>query len=495
VLRPGTLLALVPSLALGAAFEIDARTEAQVSQIRDWRNTDATTPQLLPRRELVQYLGVNAYELLPNAPLGFESSVRVFADFGLPQGEAARIDGLKTADADLLFANVFYKGKELDFRLGRQIYTDMTTTFAFDGAWVRYVKRVGPLGIGAEAFAGLWVKAGAALGSSVYQPDGIRESDLRRLMLSPSTVAPYAALDDIEPVVGANVLMQSFYGVSLGAGFKQSWLSGLTDIRRLDAYLKWTGMLGLSVVAGIDYDLLLMRVANARWQVRLDRNEVSLSAEYLRVSPLLSADSIFYYFTNAPRDGGRIRADWFPTGILRFSVQGLVDVYSTPLNPATGIGAWAYPPPGFPAPPGVQPPSLSYGGGGGALMHAGPVRVLLDGTFKTGYGGQQVWVNLSGGYVPPGAKVTAEARVSVANVSDVVNPLYKGTYAGFQLWGSWAPTRTNRISVVLEQNFGPATQSDTKLFVLYDLKAVFEAVGAGPKVTEAGSGAPAKSLN
>jgi hypothetical protein len=473
VLRPSALLAacvILPSAALGAAFEIDARTEAQVSQIRDWRDSDPNNPQLLPRRRLVQYLGVNAYELIPNAPLGFESSLRVFADFGLPQGEAAKIDGTRSEDADLLFANVYYHGKDVDFRIGRQLYTDMTTTLSFDGAYFRYTRKVGPVRIGAEAFAGLWVKAGAVLGSSVYQPDGIRESDLRRVQNM--TAQPYAALDDIEPIIGANLVMLNSGGVTVHAGFKQSWLSGLTDIRRIDADVKWSGFYNLTVLGGIDYDLLLMRPANARWQARWDKSEFAISVEYLRISPLISADSIFNYFAWGPRDGGRLRVDWFPSGFFRVYLQGLVDSFSTPLNPdkSQTYNAFFNPPMGVMAQ--VPPTSLSVGGSAGATLRINSIRAAADATVKSGWGGTQVWIDVNGGYVPIGGKVTAEARVSIANVNDAYNPLLKGTYAGFQVWGSYLLTRAARFSLVLEQNFGPATKSDTKLFVLYDLKAV-----------------------
>src|SRR5450432_1891849 len=91
VLRTGAVFAigvLLPSSVLAAAFEVDARTEAQVSSIRAYRDTDPSNPVLLPRRRLVQYLGIDAFELIPDAPLGFESSLRVFADFGLPLGES-----------------------------------------------------------------------------------------------------------------------------------------------------------------------------------------------------------------------------------------------------------------------------------------------------------------------------------------------------------------------------------------------------------------------
>lgn len=458
----------MPAAAWATAFQIDSRTEAQVSSIRAWRQTDADNPIILPRRRLVQYLGLNGYEIIPKAPLGFESSIRVFADFGLPRGEASRVDGLRSEDADLLFANLSYRGQSLQFRLGRQLYTDVMDLIGFDGAWVRYIFRFSAgFGIGAEAYAGLWVKAGSVLGSSVYQPDGIRESDLRRV--AAMEAQPYAALDDIAPLIGAKLSLVDLYGISANVGFRQSWLGGKTDIRRIGGDLKWVGFLGLTVMAGIDFDMLLSRVANARWLGRWDSSELSVQVEYIRASPVLSADSIFLYFAHAPRDGFRLRADYYPVGPLRIYAQGLIDLYGTPLNatymPLIAVAQLT-------AADGVQS-NLSYGASGGATARFGSFRLAADLTFKSGYNGRQIWFDLNGGWAPLMASFTAEARISVANVTDPVNQYLKGTYIGAQVFASYALTRASRLSVVVEANFGPATRSDLKVFALYDLKAVF----------------------
>ncbi|MBL8952365.1 MAG: hypothetical protein JNK82_16415 [Myxococcaceae bacterium] len=457
------LLLIVPAVAGATAFQVEARTEAQVSSFRAWRGTDADSPILLPRRRLVQYLGLNGYEIIPKAPLGFESSVRVFADFGLPRGEANRVDGLRSEDADLLFANLFYRGQSFQFRLGRQLYTDVMDLMAFDGAWVRYVYRFAAgFGVGAEAYAGLWVKAGSVLGSSVYQPDGIRESDLRRV--ATMEAQPYAALDDIAPLVGAKVTLDGLYGVTANVGFRQAFLAGKTDIRRIGGDLKWSGFFGLTVMAGVDFDMLLSRVANARWLGRWDGDELAVQVEYQRVSPVLSADSIFLYFAHAPRDGVRARVDYYPVGPLRLYLQAVADVWSTPLNELTGIAN---------LPSNEVPSNLSYGGGGGAMARFGSFRMQADVTVKTGYGGRQIWLDVNGGYVPLMGALSAEARFSVANITDMVSSNLKGTYTGFQVYGGYMLTRASRMSVVFEANFGPATRSDIKVFALYDLKAVF----------------------
>ncbi|MCY1014350.1 hypothetical protein [Pyxidicoccus sp. MSG2] len=168
----GTLwLGLGAVTSHAAAFQVEARTEAQAYQIRAWRGTTPEDPVLLPRRRIVQYLGLNAFELVTGQDMGFESNLRVWADFGLPRGEAALVDGLKSEDAELLHAYVRYAKGGFEGRLGRQLYADVTDILAFDGLRLRYVSR---LGLGVEAIGGLWVKGASVLGSSVYQLDGTR---------------------------------------------------------------------------------------------------------------------------------------------------------------------------------------------------------------------------------------------------------------------------------------------------------------------------------
>ena len=139
VRRIAWLLGLLPTVASASAFRLEARTEAQLYGIRSFREGDPASLTTLPRRRLVQYLGLEAFELITGEPIGFETSLRVFADWGLPHGESAKIDGVRSEDADLLYANVSYRGPHLQVRLGRQQYIDFMDIASFDGATIRYV--------------------------------------------------------------------------------------------------------------------------------------------------------------------------------------------------------------------------------------------------------------------------------------------------------------------------------------------------------------------
>lgn len=444
--------------AWAAAVQIEARTEAQAYQIRAWRGTTPDDVVLLPRRRIVQYLGLNAFELVTGQDLGFESSLRVFADFGLPRGEAEKIDGLRSEDADLQYAYARYANGGFEGRLGRQLYTDSMDMMAFDGLRLRYMSR---FGVGVEAYGGLWVKGSGFLSSSVYQPDGTRASDSRRL--EQGVVGADESLDALQPVYGAKLLFGSLKGFSGSLGYRKSLLDGKTDLERAALELRYGRGLGVNAVAGVDLDLLQLTPAQARIEVRLDRELFAVSAQALRFTPVFSTNSIWYYFAFAPRDEVRARADFYPVGPLRFYVQALGSLYHTNINENLGLANFVDSE--------DVPSSTNVGGSVGTSLRRGSLRSALDVTYRTGFGGNQLWVDLTGGYSFDANLLDLDARLSVAHVDDEFNPQLRGNFFGAQLWASRMLTRAARVSLVLEQNVNPFTRSDTKAFFLFDLKA------------------------
>ena len=457
--RAGPVMALLAAgTASASAFQLEARTEAQVYQIRAWRGSSPEEPVLLPRRRIAQYLGLTGYELVTGQDLGFESSLRVFSDFGLPRGEAARIDGVRSEDADLLYAFVRYGTGGFEGRLGRQLYVDVADILAFDGLRVRYVS---PLGLGAEVYGGLWVKGAGFLASSVYQPEGTRESDARRLEqgvpgADPTLTAP-------EPVYGAKLLLEDLEGVSASLGYRRALVEGKTDLERATAEARYGRGLGVSAVAGLDFDLLRPRLAQARAQVRWDGERLAVSGEALRLSPVFSADSIWYWFAFAPRDEARVRVDFFPRGPLRYYVQGVGSLYHTELNSGLRLAEVAR--------ESGAPPSYTAGGSAGATLRLGRFRSALDVAYRRGFGGSQLWTDLTAGYGFGEGPFTLDGRLSGARIQDGFNPLLAGNFLGAQVWASQALTRAARVSLVLEQNVNPFTRWDSKVFFLFDLKA------------------------
>ncbi|SEU20393.1 hypothetical protein [Stigmatella erecta] len=452
------MVLMLAETASASAYQIEARTEAQAYQIRAWRGTTPDDVVLLPRRRIVQYLGFNAFELVTGQDLGFESNLRVYADLGLPRGEAEKVDGLRTEDADLLHAYARYARGGFEGRLGRQLYVDSMDIMAFDGLRLRYVSR---LGLGAEVYGGLWVRGAGFLGSSVYQPDGTRESDARRL--EQGVAGANDSLDALAPTYGAKLLLEDLKGFSGSVGYRKSLVDGKTDLERAGVEFRYGRGLGLSALAGLDFDMLQMQPAQVRAQVRLDKTLFAVSVEALRFTPVFSADSIWYYFAFAPRDEGRVRVDFYPVGPLRFYVQGLASLYHTEVNDSLRL-ADALEAEG-------EPSSVNAGGSAGVSMRRGNLRSALDVTYRRGYGGDQLWVDLTGGYSFDRGLLDLDGRVSVANVEDAFNPLLQGNFFGAQLWASRALSQAARLSLVLEQNFNAFSHSDTKVFFLFDLKA------------------------
>jgi hypothetical protein len=117
------------------------------------------------------------------------------------------------------------------------------------------------------------------------------------------------------------------------------------------------------------------------------------------------------------------------------------------------------------------PSSTNVGGSIGTSLRRGNLRGALDVTYRTGFGGQQLWGDLTGGYSFDQGRFDLDGRISVAHVDDEFNPQLRGTFFGAQVWGSRALSQAARVSLVLEQNFNPFSRSDTKAFFLFDLKA------------------------
>ncbi len=171
-----------------------------------------------------------------------------------------------------MYAYARYASGGFEGKLGRQLYIDSMDIMAFDGLRLRYMSR---FGVGVEAYGGLWVKGAGFLSSSVYQPDGTRESDSRRL--DQGVVGADSSLGSLEPVFGAKLLMGDLKGFSGSLGFRKAMLAGKTDLERAGLEFRYTRGRGVSALAGVDFDLMQLTLAQARAQVRWDRELYALS--------------------------------------------------------------------------------------------------------------------------------------------------------------------------------------------------------------------------
>lgn len=450
----------MPAPADATAYRVQARTEASAYPIRTYRGTDRANPTVLPRRRIVQYLSADVFEIANHQDLGFESNLRVFSDFGVTANEANRVDGLHGSGVELLTAQLDVRRPALEARLGRQSYVDVMDYMAFDGA---RVKVRSPLGVGAEAYAGLWVKPGSLAGTAAYQPEGTRETDARRLGLGVASAEP--ELDDLEPLVGAKLLWDGAgRGVSGSAGYRRAVLAGKTDLERAAAEVRWRNAFGFGLFAGADYDLYGAKLAQARALVRFDRARAGGSVEALRLSPVFSSDSIFGYFATAPRDEVRIRGDLRPVGPFDFYLQLVGAESEMPAGASANLTAVLR--------DRATPSSRSLGPEGGVGWKGRRFHAGADASFRGGDGSAQTWVEATAGYRGAEGRHTIDGRLSVVNLAGNFEQLWRGTYVGAQVWGGTELARFLRASVVLEDNVNAAIASEIRIFLVLELKAV-----------------------
>lgn len=449
-LRPLTVaMALLLAPEAGAtAYQVFARTEAQAYHLRSWRGGDAR-PVLLPRRRLVQTLALHVYEVVSGRDVSFESSVRVWAEFGLPRADVQHLDGERNEDADLMKASLVLRDGALEGELGRQLYLDAVDLFAFDGARVRYLL---PGGLGAELYAGLWVKGTSFLGSGRYQPDGTRESDARRLAAGVPLANP--VLGELEPLLGGRLLLRTG-PLRASLGYRRAMVSGKVDLERLVAQVDAGPFRGLTTFAAADLDLIQGAVGNARVEVRYDQPGFALSLEALRSSLLLSTDSIFYSFNHGPRDELRAGGELWALEAVRLHGRALLTRHGPPPQSCERCR---------------PTDALQVGLNGGVAWSEGDWAAGADAVWRRAQGGAQVLVDLTAGYAPRLSPFSADARLSFARVRDPVDARLRGDFYGVQLAARHALSPLLRTTLTVEHNLNPFTRGDLKVFALVDFR-------------------------
>ena len=471
--------------AHAAAFHVDARTESSFYDLRVYRDRDPDSPQLLPRRRLVQYLGLGAFELVKGEQVGFEGSLRFYTDLGMSQKEAELLDGRPASQVDLLHAAVYWKNVRgvADFKLGRQIDLDELDFLAFDGlkATVRT-----PFHFSLEAYGGLMVKGTSFLGSPAMQIDGVRESDDRRLRLEkttpctpPNTVCADPELGALEPLYGVRLQLTDVPLGTVRIGYRTALLlprnSGANDpygaaktrkdLERFGASFQLRPMLGLRGYGGIDYDLIQGNLAQARLGARYDQELFAVLVEGLRLAPIFSADSIWAYFATGARDEVRIRGDLHVPGV--------------PVQPFLGASAQRYHSnlqAAYLAELAISPDpaqtNLSRGLVAGVALAPGMgMRALVDTLWRNGFGGRQFWLNVTGGTTFDDLGLSLDGRVSWASIHDNYNPRLQGSSTGLQLLAGYKLLENAKLTVMLEDNFGAFVKNDFRVYGILDLGA------------------------
>lgn len=465
-LRFAALLALsLPVMARGAAYDVEARTEAQAYTVAAF---SPDSGRALARRRLVESLDLAGFEILPGEDAGLSLRIRFDADFAVNDRELAGLDGARRDRLLLLGAALHWNGLgrgRLDLEAGRITAADPIGFWRLDGG--RATLRPAPW-LALAAFGGLRVTETSWLGSAAFAPDGTRASDRRRIAAGvplfpcPSEASRLCAdptLDDPAPTFGARLSVSRLPGALQGGAeveYRRTSRAGAVVEERVGAGARWrAGALGLD--AGGEYDLFVQRIAALRAGLRLAASPwLSLSLEGLHSHPTFSADSIWNLFDTAPSREVGLRADLAPAAWP----ARLWAAAGTRWYGATGYGRAAFGDGG-----GWEP----FGAAGAQARLAG-AEILADASLRAGVQGTQAWL---GAVVRRTFRswIDLEGRATVARMEDPAAPKNGGVFPALAMVLSLRLERSARISLLLEDSAPRWERNDVRLFAMAALGA------------------------
>lgn len=437
---------LLPLQARAAAYDVEARTEAQFQGVRRF-TSDPGRFQILERPRVVQTLDLAGFELLTGEDTGLAVLLRLDEDFGVSDAEVAGLDGARRARLQILQARVYWKDMargRLDLEAGRIVAQGPVSFLAFDGARAT----VRPLRwLALTAFGGLRVQAVSWLGSSTFAPDGVRESDERRLSGRslvpcpvPDRLCADPTLDDPAPMVGGRVAVTRLPGGFASAAeleYRRVWRARGVLEERLGGGLRYR-VGPLSFQAAGDYDLYLLRLAMLRASLRWAALEwLALAAEGSQWQESFGADSIFNLFDTSPWREARLRADLAPPAASwrAYLAGGLSHVSPTPFGRAT-----------FGDQGGTAPEAAL-----GASWESGATALLADVTWRGGAQGRSTWATATARRAFRGW-LTLDGRLTLASLGDPVVAANGGTFASAAAIVSGRLERRAVLSLLLEDS-------------------------------------------
>ncbi len=440
------LALLAPLLARGAAYDVEARTEAQFQGIRRF-TADPGRYQILERPRIVEVLDLAGFELLTGEDAGLALLLRLDEDFGISEAEVSGLDGVRRARLQVLQARVYWKDLargRIDLEAGRITGQGPVSFLSFDGARAT----VRPLRwLVLTAFGGLRVQAASWLGSSTFAPDGVRESDERRLAgrtlipcPAPGRLCADPTLDDPAPMMGGRIAVTRLPGGFASAAeveYRRVWRAGGVLEERLGGGLRYR-VGPLTVQAASDYDLYLLRLAvlraSVRWAV-LDW--LALGAEGSHWQESFGADSIFNLFDTSPWREARLRADVAPPSAQwrAYLAGGLSQVSPTAFGRAT-----------FGDRGGTAPEAAL-----GASWESGATALLADLTWRDGVQGRSTWATATARRTFRGW-LTLDGRLALASLGDPVVAANGGSFASAAAIVAGRLERRAVLSLLLEES-------------------------------------------
>jgi len=465
--RPWILLALaIPSLARPAAYDVEARTEAQLYTLA------ARSPgsgRAVERRRLVEVLDLAGFELVPGEDAGLTLQLRLDADFAVADREEAGLDGVRRGRLQLLAGRLHWKGLlggRLDLEAGRITAADPISFHRFDGGSAT-LRPWRWLAVG--AFGGWRVTGTSWLGAAAFSPDGVREDDRRRLAAGtvaspcpgdPSRLCADPTLDDLAPTFGLRLALPRLPGAPTSGAeveYRRTLRAGQVIEERLSGGARWRRG-GWGADAGAEWDLFVRRLTALRAGVRAEPlGWLALALEGLHAHPTFSADAIWSFFATAPSQEGRLRADAAPAGWpVRLWLAGGVRRYGeAPLEVPVAL----------PSSAGWEP--FGAAGVAGAL---GAAELAADGSLRGGPEGT-LFLAAAAARLRAAGWIGIEGRASFAHVEDRVVRKNGGDFPSLGLLLSGRLERRAQLAFLVEGSAPRWERTDLRAFASLTLGA------------------------
>jgi hypothetical protein len=501
-------------------FYVNSQTIGQAYQTRAGDGT------LLDRRRLTQYIRLGIFGLLdPQAndllrrgspedspSIGFVASFRYDSDFGITNDQRRQTPQLDPYVNGFSLLYAYFYGRNffrgfLEWEIGRQFTIDLNDWYHFDGATVRFVLK--PIFHSVEVFGGVEVKEDQPLGTGVFLLDGtsITPGDPFSNQLNAVSPAVGVALNTVglrwfqsrlayrrtwsvtsDPgVYGQGTYIRGTCLGSTGPGGScagQQIIAGqgqtvpaiansgiqeekLSYSATIFPYYPYTT---IRVTGGFRYNFLLGQFDDIRAAADFAVTpRHTVGAEYFRVRPDFSGDSIFNVFSIQPTEDVHVRYTFKITQYWEVSARGTLRLFE-----------YTYPPISAAQPTTGDLGRATLEGGGYAGFRYWNGNKILRGEFSwvQGQGGTRGQLDVSGRYPLWGERIRLDGRLSYVHWEDELrNPAPPGTQSfdalgnsfGIQAGGTWNFYRGMLIHVLLEENVNQIYASQFRILAMLDL--------------------------
>ncbi|MGB0589533.1 MAG: hypothetical protein ACPGU1_07640 [Myxococcota bacterium] len=450
-------IALTPSSANATQFHVQAETVGDFYQLLNANN------EVLNRRQIHQYVGFGAYDLLSDGEhqLSIQTLMRFDADFGMASDEVDPQNNARTAH--LTVQHAVFEGRDLfgvlDFKLGRQLLADPLDFMMLDGLSVRLSS---PWHIGVELIAGMESQSArdpdVPLTASSLELDGVRFVE-----------GSHENTDQVRVVLGAALVTTGLWNTRarvsyrrIFSGIEEGAPLGKVNQEKIGAALYQRLFDVLHINGALSYDLYTLQPDAIRAGVRVQAlDSLGIEAEYVRLVPVFDADSIFNVFQAYPLNDINARVRWHLSEQAWAYAGGMVRLFGNEVQ------SQADAPPTY---ANEDETVMAYGVMAGYHHRFGmDGRVSGDFSYEDGYGGSRMLVDVGGRWgVVPG-EIELDGRMTAVLFQDELQENLGAFSFGYQVGGRYLFEKRAGLQLMLEHNINRLQKHQLRVFVLADV--------------------------